>query len=357
MSGLLSGAGGSDREMFPPGARCDRGRTPRTRQPADGVGLCLSGGGFRAMLFHVGVLKRLNEAGWLPRLDRVSSVSGGSITAAVLGLNWDRLEFGPRGAAGNFDEVVTDPIRAFAHTKVDIPAVATGGLLPVHVHLRPGRVQVPQAPVRRRDPAGPSRPAPVRHQRHEPGVRGADALQQALRGRLPGGQGAAPRHPAGRGRRRVLGVPAVPVALRARPVPRAVGRRTRASRATTTPGYRSEILLSDGGVYDNMGIETVWKRYQTVLISDAGGHLSRRPRPGAGLGQRHPAGPAHPRLPGQVPAAQRCGGRRSRTAPTLTTGFFISTITDLDDWPTPAKRGYMTVDPSVTDGSPGSAPA
>lgn len=43
----------------------------------DGTALCLSGGGYRAMLFHIGVLWRLNEIGWLPKLDRISSVSGG----------------------------------------------------------------------------------------------------------------------------------------------------------------------------------------------------------------------------------------------------------------------------------------
>lgn len=37
-------------------------------RPAGGVGLCLSGGGDRAMVFHLGALRRLNEAGWLPRL-------------------------------------------------------------------------------------------------------------------------------------------------------------------------------------------------------------------------------------------------------------------------------------------------
>ena len=41
-------------------------------RPRQGVALCLSGGGYRAMLFHVGALWRLNELGWLPRLDRVS---------------------------------------------------------------------------------------------------------------------------------------------------------------------------------------------------------------------------------------------------------------------------------------------
>ena len=40
--------------------------------------LCLSGGGDRAMLFHLGVLWRLNEAGLLRASKRVSSVSGGS---------------------------------------------------------------------------------------------------------------------------------------------------------------------------------------------------------------------------------------------------------------------------------------
>jgi NTE family protein len=54
--------------------------------PEDGVALCLSGGGYRAMLFHVGALWRINELGLLPRLARISSVSAGSIVAGLLGL-------------------------------------------------------------------------------------------------------------------------------------------------------------------------------------------------------------------------------------------------------------------------------
>ena len=61
-------------------------------EPEDGVALCLSGGGYRAMLFHVGVVWRLHDAGWLPRLDRVSSVSGGSIAAGTLALAWPRID-------------------------------------------------------------------------------------------------------------------------------------------------------------------------------------------------------------------------------------------------------------------------
>jgi len=45
--------------------------------------LCLSGGGFRAVAFHLGVLKRLQELGVLQRVDCISSVSGGSILAAT----------------------------------------------------------------------------------------------------------------------------------------------------------------------------------------------------------------------------------------------------------------------------------
>jgi NTE family protein len=30
------------------------------------------------------------------------------------------------------------------------------------------------------------------------------------------------------------------------------------------------VLLTDGGVYDNLGVEPVWKRYKTLLVSDAG---------------------------------------------------------------------------------------
>lgn len=57
----------------------------------DGVGLCLSGGGFRAMLFHLGSLIRLNELGLLPAIDRVSSVSGGSLAAGILAAGWSGL--------------------------------------------------------------------------------------------------------------------------------------------------------------------------------------------------------------------------------------------------------------------------
>ena len=53
----------------------------------EGIALALSGGGYRAMVFHLGALLRLNEVGFLSKLTRVSSVSGGSITAGALAMS------------------------------------------------------------------------------------------------------------------------------------------------------------------------------------------------------------------------------------------------------------------------------
>jgi NTE family protein len=43
--------------------------------------------------------------------------------------------------------------------------------------------------------------------------------------------------------------------------------------------YTREVILSDGGVYDNLGLETAWKRYETILVSDAGGQLAPEEEP------------------------------------------------------------------------------
>ncbi|HEV8136068.1 MAG TPA: hypothetical protein VGP85_15405 [Pyrinomonadaceae bacterium] len=43
--------------------------------------------------------------------------------------------------------------------------------------------------------------------------------------------------------------------------------------------YTSEVVLTDGWVYDNLGLETAWKAYETILVSDGGGGSSDEPRP------------------------------------------------------------------------------
>lgn len=47
----------------------------------DGAALCLSGGGFRATLFHLGSVRRLNELGILSQIKSFSSISGRLITS------------------------------------------------------------------------------------------------------------------------------------------------------------------------------------------------------------------------------------------------------------------------------------
>ena len=57
---------------------------PPSEEYPRGLALCLSGGGFRALLFHLGALRRLNELGVLAKIDTLSATSGGSILAAHL---------------------------------------------------------------------------------------------------------------------------------------------------------------------------------------------------------------------------------------------------------------------------------
>jgi NTE family protein len=45
----------------------------------------------------------------------------------------------------------------------------------------------------------------------------------------------------------------------------------------------TNISLADGGVYDNLGLETVWKAYRNVLVSNAGAQLDPDPSPSRGL--------------------------------------------------------------------------
>ena len=91
----------------------------------EGLGLALSGGGFRATLFHLGALWRLNELGILSQVSRISSVSGGSILNGLLSIKWDSLDF-KEGVATNFGETVVPPIRALCGQTLDVRAVFYG---------------------------------------------------------------------------------------------------------------------------------------------------------------------------------------------------------------------------------------
>ncbi len=65
------------------GASGDRLTRPR-------IGLALSGGGFRASIFHLGVIRRLEELGIMQDVNVISTVSGGSIIGAYYVVEMER---------------------------------------------------------------------------------------------------------------------------------------------------------------------------------------------------------------------------------------------------------------------------
>lgn len=82
-----------------------------TNKPEDdtpSIALALSGGGLRASFFHLGVLRRLSELGWLQRVSVVSAVSGGSIIAAFAALRWQKM-LDAGGDAAAFVRHIAEP--------------------------------------------------------------------------------------------------------------------------------------------------------------------------------------------------------------------------------------------------------
>ncbi len=77
--------------------------------------LWLAGHGFRAALFHLGALTRLNELGLLAQVRTVGAVSGGSILAALLAT---RVPWPLHGAYREWREQVVLPLRGIARRNV-----------------------------------------------------------------------------------------------------------------------------------------------------------------------------------------------------------------------------------------------
>jgi NTE family protein len=243
--------------------------------PDPGIGLAVSGGGYRAMLFHLGAFLRLYELGLLQRLDRISSVSGGSITSAKIALEWPRLR-----SRNDFFAHVVEPIRRLAGTTIDIPCIVAGIALP-------GSVADYVAFAYRRFLFGdatlqdlPKSPEFLINATNlETGT-----LWRFARAFMADYQVGEIRHPK-------LGLAAAVAASSAFPpflspfllrIDEADFSRIR----TKDPRLLSHISLSDGGAYDNLGLETVWKRYANVLVSDAGAALSIDPAPDADWGRQ-----------------------------------------------------------------------
>ncbi len=89
------------------------------------IGLALSGGGFRASLFHLGALWRLNETGKLAEVGAISAVSAGALVAAVLATRWRKLDF-LDSQAGNFKDEIAEPILQLCSRNLDVGSAFAG---------------------------------------------------------------------------------------------------------------------------------------------------------------------------------------------------------------------------------------
>ncbi|MDQ5808611.1 MAG: patatin-like phospholipase family protein [Actinomycetota bacterium] len=239
------------------------------REVEEGTAVCLSGGGFRAMLFHAGTLWRLSELGILGGVKRVSSVSGGSITAAQLALAWPV-------APDDFEQEVVKPLRKLASGTIDVPAVLLGLLLPGTT------IAQRAAGMYRRRLLGaktlgdlPETPRFVFNASNL----ATGALFRFTQPYVGDWRiGIVPDHDVPLATAVAASAAFPPPLSPLRLKLPADGWDLRGAELTD-PSYRSEVKLSDGGVYDNLGLETAWKLYRTILVSDAGGAFVPHPGP------------------------------------------------------------------------------
>ncbi len=250
-----------------------------TIPPEAGIALCLSGGGYRAMLFHVGCLWRMNQLGMIAKLNRVSSVSGGSITAGVLGMNWKDLGFAPGAESQRFAELFVEPIRQMARTTVDEGAVLGGIFLPGSISDHIAERYDEQLFKGKTLQDLPNEPRFVINATNvQSGVLMRFSKPYMRDYRV--GQILNPKLPLARA---IAASSAFPPVLS--PCDIKVGDYGMQFEAAVDgedlnhPPYTTDLVLSDGGVYDNLGLETAWKHYETILVSDGGGHLEAEPNP------------------------------------------------------------------------------
>jgi NTE family protein len=245
-------------------------------KPEPGMALCLSGGGYRAMVFHIGAMWRLYEAGLLGKIKRISSVSGGSITAGLLGLKWRELSFQPANLKNDFVPKVVEPLRGLAGETIDEEAFILGHLFPGSVsdriagaydtHLFKGATlqDLPDEP---------------RFVVNATNVQSA-ALWRFMKPYMRDYRVGEVKNPT------ILLSQAVAASSAFPPVLSPFELRLDPKKFTPNSGhdlqrppFTNRIVLTDGGVYDNLGLETAWKRYQTILVSDGGGKTQPEEEP------------------------------------------------------------------------------
>lgn len=249
--------------------------------PEQGTALCLSGGGYRAMLFHLGTIWRLNEWGMLPTLDRISSVSGGSITSALLGLKWPKLGFNAAGIAQNFVAEVVEPIRELAGESIDVESTLLAPFLPGSAADRVAKAYDKYLYKNATLQNLPGPPAPL-FVINATNVQ-SGALWRFSRPFMADYRVGLIRNPSVSLATAVAASSAFPPFLSPMTLkldPQLYDTPSgRPSEDLHHGKYMTRVHLTDGGVYDNLGLETAWKRYKTILVSDGGGKLQPDEKP------------------------------------------------------------------------------
>lgn len=242
----------------------------RTQKRSPGAGLALSGGGYRAMLFHVGALRRLHEVGALGQLERISSVSGGSIAAAQLALSWDALSAAD-GDPAAFTRLVETPLLKIADTLVDVGGGLRGMLTP--------RRSIASTIAKTYDEWFDHKtladlPDSVEFVFCATNL-GTGSLMRFTKHYMADyrvGMRPRPKVPLGQV---VAASAAFPPVLSPLRIELAADQALTEQFAGDTPAfadtdYASTLELSDGGVYDNLGLQPL-NKFATLLVSDGGG--------------------------------------------------------------------------------------
>ena len=257
----------------------------RPGREREGIALCLSGGGFRAALFHAGAIRRLNELGVLSRVRTVSSVSGGSIASGLLAIVWPRLDRDGHRFT-NLEALFAQPLRAFCGRNIRNWPLLWGRLDPRNwPRLLSSSFSATDLLVSEyerllgsvRLSALPAHPRFVFCAANlETGVNfelSARSIGDYVLGYAEPGHftlaeavAASSSFPF-----------AFPPLVRAVDVDEFTGGDPKAVASGFRPGPR--VALTDGGVYDNMGLEPAWKTHATVLVSDGGTPFEIRARP------------------------------------------------------------------------------
>jgi NTE family protein len=228
-----------------------------------GIGLCLSGSGYKAMLYHAGALIRLNETGFLTRIDCLASVSTSSVIAALVGLKWARLQFDERGIATNFFDEVIPPLQKLADQSIEFNPIA---LLLTNfsetLASKVGRWLYEDATLQ----SLPDKPRIIIS---------ATNIQTGALWRFS-------KPHMGDSRIGLVQRPEVKladaVAASAVPSPFTLELNLSLDQVIAVEGadlhnqeFTRKVLLTNGGIYDSLALETVWNGYNTVLVGDAAG--------------------------------------------------------------------------------------